>query len=226
MEMAGEWERLKDFITAQSLFDHLKMAVVDMANNKWQIANGHDLKDLLEKQLETKNFYLVISADDAPPKEFNFLLKKPVLFQEFKSLTGLKWKKFMEEEVGKRHIAHSAWHMAVGEGDVYGLINELDKVELVSTSGVGIATPVLRGRNDDSNKIDFFSAIQRLAKGNLQTQLPVLERLLNNEDAGKIFNILAYSVDAEKQVKMADYDVAVKSGKLEYEEALLNFVLN
>ena len=207
------------------------MALVDNleTRDKKQEASTIEIKKLLEAQLETKNFYLVISTDDVPKKEFGFLLKKPVLFQEFKSLTGLKWKKFVEEEVKKRNFQLSIsnyQHLIINfVGDCYGLINELDKMEL---GGVEIATSVARGdlpRNYGTNKIDFFSAIQRLARENLQTQLPVLERLLDNEDPGKVFNVLAYSVDSNKQVRMADYDVAVKSGKLEYEEVLLDFVL-
>ena len=119
--------------------------------------------------------------------------------------------------MSRRQIANLESHIVVEEGDVYGLMNELDKVQLANGKSQ------IANRED---KIDFFSSIQKLARGNLQTQLSVLEKLLNSEDAGKVFNILAYSVDAERQVKMADYDVAVKSGKLEYEEVLLTYLLD
>jgi hypothetical protein len=56
-------------------------------------------------------------------------------------------------------------------------------------------------------------------------RLRALETLLAQSDpAAKIFNILA-SQWKEKTLQIADYDFAVKSGKLEYEEAVLDLVL-
>ena len=46
-------------------------------------------------------------------------------------------------------------------------------------------------------------------------------------DPAMIFNISAASpyLTKEQKVKMADYDVAIKSGKLEYNEVLLSMML-
>ena len=64
-----------------------------------------------------------------------------------------------------------------------------------------------------------------MAHGDLQTKISTLERLLAEKgDGAKIFNVLAYQ-KKEHIVQFADYDVAIKSGKIDYEEALLDFVL-
>jgi len=45
------------------------------------------------------------------------------------------------------------------------------------------------------------------------------------DPAAKIFNILAAQA-GEKIPRMADYDIAVKSGKLDYEEVLLDLAIS
>ena len=47
----------------------------------------------------------------------------------------------------------------------------------------------------------------------------------SEKEAAYIFNSLAYIAKGKDIVRMADYDVAVKSGNLEYEEALTDFVI-
>ena len=59
----------------------------------------------------------------------------------------------------------------------------------------------------------------------MRTRLAALETLLVSGDPPpKIFNILA-SQWREKTHQMAEYDFAVKSGKLEYDDVLLALVL-
>ena len=74
----------------------------------------------------------------------------------------------------------------------------------------------------------FFSQLYALS-GNrpLKQKIVSLEVLLNSEEPAKIFNILAASSrNQPAEIKrFADYDVAVKSGKIDYEEALLDLCL-
>lgn len=210
LEVREDWQKFKDFATAQSLFDNLKMAVVSGSFS--ELEDEKEFIKILQSQLENKSFYLVISTSDKVKKDFNFLLNKPVIAQEFKLLTGAAWKKFVEQELKKRSLKIL---INVPEGDCLQLINELDKAELST----------LKVQEFKNLKIDFFSSIQQIAKGDLKAKLSNLEILLENDDPAKVFNLLAYSVRPEEQIKMADYDVAVKSGKLEYEEALLDFIL-
>ena len=62
-------------------------------------------------------------------------------------------------------------------------------------------------------------------KASLPARLSAMTKLLEREDAAKLFNVLASQVDVQDKNLMADYDVAIKSGRLEYEEVLTEFVL-
>ena len=59
-------------------------------------------------------------------------------------------------------------------------------------------------------------------------RLIALEKLIGErgDDPARIFNGLAYQLkNAEEAQMYADYDIAVKAGKLEYEEVLLAIAL-
>ena len=216
LEDEEDWIKLKDFLTAQSLFDESKIAVV---SNLLSVAQDKELKTFLRSQLESKNFYLLISTSDKPNQEFNFLLKKPVVSQAFKLLSGADWNKFVDRELKKRNLIPTAdiRSLIAGlEGDCIGLINELDKLSLLENCELRIT--------DSNLSFNFFDSIQKIARGDFKTKLSNLEILLKYDDPAKIFNVLAYSVSPDQQIKMADYDVAIKSGKMDYPEALLDFM--
>jgi hypothetical protein len=64
-----------------------------------------------------------------------------------------------------------------------------------------------------------------IRSSDMRNRLSALEMLLATGDPPpKIFNILAAQW-REKTREMAEYDFAVKSGKLEYDDALLALVL-
>jgi len=72
---------------------------------------------------------------------------------------------------------------------------------------------------------NFWDLLLGLRRPVLRERLAALEKLFAmDEPAGKIFNIAAYSWP-EKLPAMAGYDLAVKSGKMDYEEALLDLIL-
>ncbi len=219
LETKVDWLKFKDFATAQSLFDSLKMAVVSIDFS--ELEDEKEFRKILQSQLENKSFYLLISTNENKiKKDFSFLLKKPVISQEFKLLTGVTWKKFIDQELKKKNIPTSnIQHLIsiIEEGDCFSLINELEKLSLSDNFKFQISN--FKFRND------FFGAIQQMARGDFKIKLFNLEILLENEDPAKVFNLLAYLVRPEEQVKMADYDVAVKSGKMDYPEALLDFIL-
>ena len=106
--------------------------------------------------------------------------------------------------------------ISVYQGDCLAVVNELDKRALAANAVI----------NAPDQLMAFFPAIQALARRDASKKFTALEQLLYNEDVGRVFNILAYSVSGKDQLKMADYDAAVKSGKLDYEEALLDFLIN
>ena len=71
----------------------------------------------------------------------------------------------------------------------------------------------------------YWPLLMGVRSPDLRNRLAALERLIASGDPpAKIFNILA-SQWREKTHQMAEYDFAVKSGKLEYDDVLLALVL-
>ena len=127
---------------------------------------------------------------------------------------------FILEEAGKRKLNISSQFvnklMLSYRNDTWAYITELDRLVFSGTENVSRMTGI------DGNY--FFKLLNGLRGYNLSGRLMALELLLaENEEPAKIFNILA----AQKNLKnkFANYDLLVKSGRLEYEEVLLDFVL-
>lgn len=213
------WPKLKQFVEARSLFDEWRLAVV---RGVIFGAGDKESKGVLEAAKNNDRAVVIISAEKAPMKDFSFLTRRPVVNQKFPLLHGAVWRKFVEKEAAARAprlpkpivalIANSY------VGDCWSAINELEKLKL-APSGQELALV------EQSAHPDFFKSVQELTSSNLAQRLVVLEQLLATEDGAKIFNVLAYTVSPQQQIKMADYDIAIKSGKMNYAEALLDFIL-
>lgn len=213
--------KFKDALSTQSLFDPLQLVV---AQNPFLIDKDliKDFKGLLKNVLESKTVVLILDSNEKPKKEFAFLLEKPAQEQEFKLLAGEQLENFACKEM-------SALGLRVPEklfngilnlyaADNWSLITELQVASLVG----GASRELEDGLSDGGN---FFNKILNLTQGQARLTLPALERLLYSEDSAKVFNILASQVSALEKNKFANYDVAIKSGKLGYEEALLDYVI-
>jgi hypothetical protein len=113
--------------------------------------------------------------------------------------------------------------MNVYEDDTWRLVTEIQKLSF-------LGKPVIEIKDLEDLGLeqipDFWSLILGFKSRNLNQRLWALERIFGqNEPAGKIFNLLAYQLP-EKINNFAEYDLMVKSGKLEYEEALVDLVVN
>ncbi len=210
----------KDFVSAVSLFDSFKLAVV---NSPLQ----SELKELFKKNLTSKELILLLISESKPNKEFDFLLKKPVIFQEFSPLEGKEWQEFVDLEIKKRDLKLRPEILSsiINEyaGNCWGLVTELEKLALCNfLAPLGRGSPNFIGRQ---LKYDFFSMINKLSRGNFVNKVPILETLMNDEDPAKIFNVLAFAASPENKKILADYDIAIKSGKLDYETALTDFAI-
>ncbi|MDO8467013.1 MAG: hypothetical protein Q7S83_02620 [bacterium] len=213
LSMKGEVERLKDFSTTQSLFDSSKFGIVYEADE----AEPKEVNNLLKIADGSKTISLAVVADKALPKTFKILSGAEVISQEFDNLESAQVSAFAKAEAQRRDFKLSdsllqglIWKYAK---DTWGLVNEIERLALG-----GNPETVLREQ-------DFFSAISQLEYGKTASvKLPILERLMHSEDLPKIFNILAAM--ARNKNKMADYDLAIKSGKLEYEEVLTDLALS
>lgn len=224
----AEFSRLKDFFSSPTLFENVKLAVAENILN----ASKQDkkIKKTLKENLENKDFILIISEESKPTKEFGFLLGKPVLFQEFENPEGERLIQFIKKEAKNRNLEIDAKAISflakIFQGDSWGLINELNKLSLLDKKSISIDD--LKNFVDyykPINSSDFFTQIRNFAfSRSLGQKVANLEILLKDEDPAKIFNFLASFASNQPALlkKFADYDVAVKSGKMDYEEVLLD----
>jgi len=231
LEADGEFQKLKDFIQSQSLFESSKLGVIFNIGDS-ELKEQKELIKVLKENLESKDLTLIINETKKPTKEFSFLLKEPAIFWEFENLTGLELQKFLEKESEQRGLildkeSGNSLCQVFG-GDSWGLISELGKLALLNERK--ITKKVLENHLHASLPVNIFSAINRMRSSkNIGERLSLLEELLSrSEDPAMIFNILAVSpyADLKWKEKVADYDAAVKSGKLEYEEVLLDLTLS
>jgi hypothetical protein len=91
-----------------------------------------------------------------------------------------------------------------------------------------ITKAILENHLNASLPINIFYLIPQMRNSeNIGQRLAILEKLLESGDPAMIFNILAVSpyADADWKKRIADYDASIKSGKLEYEEVLLELSL-
>lgn len=226
----SELAKLKDFVKSRTLFDDFRLGIIRSGFELEKDAKK-DFSKLLKENISSKELVLVIISEKKPVKEFGFLLEKPVLSQEFENLSGAKLKKFLEKEAASRGIAFDSESKEllarVYEGDIWGLATEMDKLALLDEKKVNLR--VLKTHLNISLPLNVFNSINQMR--NLRSdgsRLAILEELMaRNQDPAMIFNILAVYPygDRRWKKKAADCDVLVKSGKLEYEEALLEMIL-
>ncbi|MEK7062202.1 MAG: hypothetical protein AAB940_00465 [Patescibacteria group bacterium] len=232
-----EFNRLREFCASHSLFENVKLAVIE--NILADFAKSEDKKsqkatiNFLKANLENKELTILISENKVPLKAFDFLLKKPVLFQEFKNLSASQLEFFIKKEAEKRGLKLTA--DAIGfladnfNEDAWGLINEIEKLSLFNDKNFNANRLIeIIDYNKPTNSNDFFKKINVLSfSRSFEEKLVNLEILLGRDEPAKIFNFLAsFSSNSPDLIeKFADYDVAVKSGKMDYEEVLLDMVL-
>ncbi len=206
-------DRLQSFLKEQSLFDTTKFAVIYDADEAPEVAK------LLKTALENKATTIVVVSEKKLPKELAFLLKKPVLAQLFAALDTADLYAFIKTEAKNRNIELTPdmlrYLSEVFQSDTWGIVTELEKLFLGGHMSAALHAPA------------FFPLIQTLKRpGDTQSRLTALGYLLESEDPAAIFNVTASIADPLLKIKMADYDIAIKSGKLEYEEALTDLAIS
>lgn len=208
----GELERLKEFSLSQSLFAKVKLGII------YDPSEGEkSFISLLKEVLEDKTITLVVVAEKKLTKEFNFLLDKPVTSYSFEPITGAQFITFLKKEAAEQDLKVSDTAIKeLGElydGDSWSSITEMRKI-------------AAGGLIEKKSKIpDFFPLLQGLKGSTPNGRLKSLFYILETTEPAAVFNVLGAMVSGSDKVKMADYDIAIKTGKLEYEEALLDFVL-
>jgi DNA polymerase III delta subunit len=217
-------ESLDEFLKTQSIFEMAKLVVLENAF----ALEASKLAKLLKPFVEEKNITILIAEKDKPLKALAFLLDKPVLAQKFETLVGAEWTAFILTEAKKNDvkltIAAAQFLGTIYSGNTWGLITEIEKLRGFKSGGL-----------IDKKDLDIFDfevapnywgLINGLKNFDIRNRLYAFETMLaGNDPPAKIFNILA-SQWQEKTPHMAEYDLAVKSGKVDYEEALVDLLIS
>jgi DNA polymerase III delta subunit len=228
LEEKAAVENLGEFLKTQSIFETTKLAVLE---NAFEL-DAPKLAKLLKPFVEEKNITIVIAGKDKPVKALAFLLEKPTISQKFETLSGAERMAWLATEAKKNGVAltpaASQFLASVYESDTWGLVTELQKL-------AGLRNGTGSGKTIDKKDLDVFDLevapnywglINGLKNYDIKNRLYAFETMLaSNDPPAKIFNILA-SQWQEKTPHMAEYDLAVKSGKVDYEEALVDLLIS
>lgn len=234
------WEKVRDFLNQPSMFTDAKLVVAKESG----AVDKKEWRAILKEQIKTEKTFVLISDRGKPAADFKFLKEKAFKSEEFGELSGRALETFAKKESARRGLNFSpdGWRFFLdylenqpGERS-WLVITELEKITL-SNFRQPIELADLKTVIYWFSKSDFYSLIRPLlgfplrlvgdeASGDGRTKLGVLEKLfLQKEEPARIFNTLAYMAPGRQLEKLADYDVAVKSGRLDYEEAILDFAL-
>jgi len=223
------FEKLRDFVQAQSLFDTWKFGVIRQPSALSGAAQKK-CAEILKTNRDTKEPVLVVIEDKKPAAPFTFLLKAPAHAQEFKELKGPAFAELLQKEAALRTIRFdkesAALFVEAFTGNSWGMATELDKLSLLDEKI--ITKDILRIHLHATLKLNLFESIREfnMTRG-LGKRLAILEELLST--AGELaaaFNMAAaFAHSPADKEKAAAYDAAVKSGKLEYDEALTGLAL-
>lgn len=221
-----EFLKLKEFVSHNSIFEETKLGVLpNVFEGDFLENNESAFIELLKENIKNKDLTLLISSQKTPLKKFNFLLKEPVLFQEFGDMKRNEFFYFIKKESEIRDLKLTSeaidFLADIFQGDNWALINELEKLSLFNLKNFDAS--------DLKRKIfyykpmefpRFFHALNNLSLVNLEILFS------KQEEPAKIFNFLSSAANSgKKAIKFADYDEAIKSGKIDYEEALVDLVL-
>ena len=219
----GEFEKFKTFIGSRSIFDAFKLVILENVF----FSKNEELKKALKGLVAVgKETTVLISEPKIPESSFSFLVKPPVIAEEFKELDGYEWELFARKEAKRRGVplAPSAFRFLAQayEGDGWRLVTELEKMSFLEKASID---------EDDMARLDIERApntwelVNTLRHADPARRLVALEILFSaNEPAQKLFYVLSARWP-ERLPAFAAHDILIKSGKLEYEEALLRLIL-
>ncbi|MBI2278786.1 MAG: hypothetical protein HYU81_01840 [Candidatus Brennerbacteria bacterium] len=224
------WRTARDFLKQPSMFTDSKVLVV----REPAVAEEKSWIGALEAIVAAQGAVAILSSEKDPANTFRFLDSREVERQEFKELDGRILEMFVAREAKARGIVLSAGALRffLAHLEAFPLRSARARTELDLIRMTGFPLPVLEehlarltawlpSREIYAGARAIFGEASPLAR------LAALERLLvDGEPAAKIFNFLGYLASGAPAAALAGYDVAVKSGKLEYEEALTDFAMS
>lgn len=219
---AEDGNKVREFLRGISLFSPKKLCALEDFGE----IEDKEAKDLLSPYVSSKEVAIMVSADDKPRKALSFLLEKPVHCEEFPSLEGARLINFIKKEAEAEGMDISSGAATIlaeaYAGDTFALATEIKKLALFGKKTISERELSHIGRE---GVIEYWPLLNSLKSQAPKARLWALFRLsAQREQAAKTFNILAAGAKP-KAAMFAEYDLLIKSGKLEYEEALLDFAL-
>lgn len=230
----GGWLRARDFLNQPSMFVESKVLVLREAGRE----EHSTWSGVLKSELNTEKTFVVISDSESPHKHFSFLLQNPSKAQEFKVLRGSDRERFLSDEASALGIKFTpdAWRYFLRmiasfdekdnpEKSIWQGVMELKKIALGSANE--ITRVELERALHFSEHGNFYDLVKVLLSGRTTAlRLTVLEELFStNTDPARAFNTLCYFASGKDALFLAEADVSIKSGKLDYETALLKTAL-
>lgn len=238
----------RDFLNQPSLFVAAKVLIVKNSaeapeeKEPFGAAQGK-LARILKSELKTEKSFVFVSDAAAPKKALAFLLDKPAISQEFPELSLRELKNFVQKESEKMRIKFEPGALEIfaeiifgrAEGRSWHALRELEKLSALSFSAPLSKNTLFDALYleeekrvfDSARKILSYEAANFSKTPETAGVLSELESLFAAKASpAYVFNSLGFQARGEDAVRLANYDISVKSGKLEYEEALLDFVLN
>ena len=214
----------QDFIKNRSMFETQKLAVL---SNVFECSE-RGLADELKWAAKQAEVTILVSEKNKTSENLNFLGRKlaSIKTQEFPYLTGAKWEAFVSELAKENGVALQPAALKflaeVYQNDTWGLVTEIQKIAMLLRKNIELKDLEKLGLEVSP---DFFGLLGGLKSYELDKRLAALEKLfLLNEPMPKIFNMIAYQIP-DKLPQLAKYDILVKSGKLDYEEVLVDLVI-
>lgn len=219
-----EIDKLYEQSTHQSLFDGKRMVVISGILDL-NTQETRRIATFLKEKIVDEKIIIVITEEKKLSKEFDFIhkpsLKTSVIEQSFEYMNPEQLRHYIITEMQQKKI-HAAPHIIntliqMYAKDTWGLITELEKITL-STLDYAVQDHYITLEGG------LFNQLYRL-KSSLTVRIPTLEKLLHLEDAGKIFNMVAYQHILSEPATFADYDELIKNGKMDYDLALIDIAL-
>ncbi len=217
---SGAAAALSDFCRSRSLFAAKKLAVVSGA---YVSPDDKLVKNFFKGEIAgDEEVVVVLNEATKPPAPFAFLLKNAKLSQSFEELTDKQLDEFIKSESAAQSVnltREAIVDLKENWGkDLWGLSTEIGRIAL----GGSVQKEAGGG--------DFYNLVSAIKYGgDLKKKIIALERLLDErgDDSAYVFNMLSFGIKETSQLKkLAGYDLSVKRGGLEYEEALLSYVLS
>lgn len=216
-----------DYVRNFSFFNPIKLCVFhDFDSSAVAKSDFKNFLDLLDSVKKDESNVVLISASKFPV-ELKNLLSEASINKEFSVPENKSLIEFVQKEAKRKNLiisdSDASSIIDAFGNDLNGMVNEVDRLSLSRE----------KIKKDDYSGYELFPVVSKLRYSrNRAEKMFYLEVILSylDADAGYAFNLL--SAAAPKSVKpedwyssFADYDVAVKSGNLNYEEALLDFAL-